>query len=57
MRNTAEYPITLTEVIDCLRQFQKDCDPNLIGDMRPLLLRRAIKMVERERFLYGEQGE
>lgn len=57
MRNTVEYPITLSEVIECLRQFQDSCDPDLIGDMRPLLLKRAIQIVERERFFHGEETD
>lgn len=53
MRNTVEYPITLDEVIACLREYQKECNPEAMGDMRPLLLQRAIQIVEREKFFHG----
>lgn len=55
MRNTVEYPFTLSEVIECLQTFQKECDPELVGDIRPILLQRAIDIVECERALHGEQ--
>lgn len=45
MRNILEYPITTKEIIECLEELKKECDPNLIGDMRPLLLDEAIKAV------------
>ena len=48
MRNLKEYPITLDEVIECLEQFYKEVDPEktrACGDMRPLLLRKAIEIL------------
>jgi hypothetical protein len=45
MRDLTRYPITTQEIIECLRQFKADCDPHLIGDMRPLLLEKAIEAV------------
>ena len=49
MRNLMEYPILLEEVLECLEQFHRDVDPDktgLCGDMRPLLLLRAIKIIK-----------
>lgn len=53
MRNLLQYPITLSEVIECLKQLQKECNPDAIGNMTPLLLQQAIKIIERERFFHG----
>jgi hypothetical protein len=46
MRNLEQYPVTLDEIIDCLETFKTECDPELIGDMRPLLLDMAIAAVQ-----------
>lgn len=49
MRNLQEYPITVDEVIECLKDLKKALSPEitqLCGDMRPLLLDEAIKIVE-----------
>lgn len=59
MRNLLEYPITLQEVIDLLERLETDAikegeEKLLCGDMRPLLLRKAIQVIERERFLHGD---
>jgi hypothetical protein len=54
MRNLIEFPITLNEVIECLERCKAECNPDLIGDMRPVLLQRAIQIVKREKFFHGE---
>lgn len=46
MRNLLEYPITNREIVECLEQFKADCDPKLVGDMRPLLLDAAINTIQ-----------
>jgi hypothetical protein len=50
MRDLCEHPITIDEIIDCLKRFQEEVDPQktrLCGDMRHLLLARAIDLLER----------
>lgn len=49
MRNLVQHPITTEEILDCLKEFLSEVDPEktrLCGDVRPLLLREAIKIVE-----------
>lgn len=45
MRNLHAYPITLDEVVECLETFKRECDPALVGDMRPILLDHAIASI------------
>jgi hypothetical protein len=45
MRNLKEYPVTLDEIVECLQAFKAECDPELVGDMRPTLLDHAIAAV------------
>lgn len=54
MRNIAEYPITHEEVIKCLKEFQAGLDHERIGDLRGLMLEKAIHLV-REDFLNGKE--
>lgn len=47
-RNFAEYPVTVEEIVECLKQFQESVSyekTGLIGDMRPYLLELAIDVV------------
>lgn len=58
MRNLAEYPITLDEVIECLNGLKLEAMAEAVenlsyGDMRPLLLEHAIKVIKREKFFHG----
>ncbi len=50
MRNTKEYPITRDEIVICLRdlslELTNDRPMELIGDMRPLLLQKAIDIIQ-----------
>jgi hypothetical protein len=49
MRNLQEHPITVDEVIECLKDLKKALSPEITqlgDDMRPLLLDEAIKIVE-----------
>lgn len=49
MRNTVEYPITKDEIVDCLREFITECvqgKTGLIGDIRPILLQKAIDIIQ-----------
>ena len=46
MRNLSEYPITTAEIEACLlRLSEESSSQGRIGDMRPLLLREAAKIV------------
>ena len=45
MRNLTEYPVTREEIIAYLLGLLNDLDPNLIGDMRPLLLSITIHYI------------
>ena len=51
MRWLTKYPITYDEVLNCLKQFQKECNPEAIGDMRPLLLEVAINVFKMHKFM------
>jgi hypothetical protein len=46
MRNLAEYPLTRDEVLECLNRLRAELNPELIGDMTPLILRHAISVIE-----------
>lgn len=52
MRNTVEYPVTKKEIIECLYRMANDLDDGRFscGDMRPLLLRHALEIVESSDF-------
>jgi hypothetical protein len=55
MRNLAVYPITMTEITDCLEEMAKRVsDEELIGDIRPLCLKMAKRIVERAAFAVSE---
>lgn len=45
MRNLLEHPVTKDEIVLCLLALTVDFDPDLVGDMRPMLIREAIKHV------------
>jgi hypothetical protein len=48
MRDIIRFPITNEEIVECLRGFLAEVDPNkthLVGDMRPLLLGEAIAII------------
>ena len=48
MRDTTTHPITPTEIIECLDTLAEQLlSEELIGDMRPLLLREAARAVRR----------
>lgn len=60
MRNLEQYPVTLDEVIDCLRQFKDEVDPTvtgIIGDMRPILLDYAISALRYRQLHLWQRGE
>jgi hypothetical protein len=46
MRNLLEYPVTRDEVLECLTRLRADLNPELIGDMTPVLLDHAIAIVK-----------
>lgn len=61
MRNLRRWPITLVEIEDCLLQLadeigEKDAEEQRFGDMRPLLLRAAAKIVKRTGFVTYDLG-
>jgi len=48
MRDLEQYPITTDEIIQCLKELMNDVayeKTGLTGDMRPLLLANAIKII------------
>lgn len=48
MRNLEQYPITTDEIIQCLKVLMDDVayeKTGLVGDMRPLLLANAIRII------------
>ncbi len=50
MRNIREYPITKDEIVECLKTMVADLkqlneDQMACGDMRPLLLQKAIDII------------
>ena len=48
MRDINKYPITIAEIILYLEKLEKDISSEMrIGDVRPLLLRNAIKIIEK----------
>ena len=47
MRNIAEYPMTDREMTSTLARFAEECDPDLVGDMRPALLELAVRRTAR----------
>jgi hypothetical protein len=48
MRNLADYPITKAEIIGCLKRISDEIiKDEAVGDMTPLLLEIAAKIVER----------
>lgn len=59
MRNLVEFPITLTEVIECLEKLMveavnEDQEKLACGNMTPNLIHKAIQIVKRERFFHGD---
>lgn len=59
MRNLAVYPITSKEVEDCCNRLSDEMSKEKrVGDMRPILLRAAARIVSRAAFvLDGISGE
>ena len=56
MRNLVEYPVTKVEIMLCLKEIMDDCDQELIGDMRPLLINEAIKHVRASKLKLSNIG-
>lgn len=55
MRNLLQYPITLSEVVQCLDTLQAQLNnEENIGDMRPLLLEHASRIVLRAGFAISD---
>jgi hypothetical protein len=51
MRDIHTYPITKTEIINCLNDLAKEIgEENAVGNMRPMLLRAAASIVEKQEF-------
>jgi len=47
MRNLLQYPVTQDEILQSLRSQKRDIEQEQrIGDMRPLVLRHTIEIVE-----------
>jgi hypothetical protein len=58
MRNILEYPVTLDEIINCLKQLRdREAAKPLIGDMTPLLLDMAICAVRYRELKLWERGD
>jgi hypothetical protein len=55
MRNLLVYPITIIEIEECLLRLSDEINAEeRIGDMRPLLLREAAKIVVRADFVTSD---
>ena len=55
MRNLTAHPITIDEIVSCLREQAKALSDDALrtgrfGDMRPLLLQEAAKIINRVGF-------
>ena len=51
MRNLVEYPITIGEICQCLDRLSDEINKEeRIGDMRPLLLQEASRIILRAGF-------
>ena len=46
MRNLAEYPITKEEVVEALKDAKANLNPELIGDLRPVIYQDLIDMID-----------
>lgn len=58
VRNLKRYPITLIEIENCLNKLADDfAAEQRMGDMRPLLLKAASKIVKRTGFVTFELDE
>lgn len=58
MRNLKEYPLTTEECIAVLTGMKEAMlQQELIGDMRPLVLQKAIELFERRKLLEDELKE
>lgn len=57
MRNLKQYPITTEEVIERLDRLKSECDEDLFGDMTPLLLDEAMRIIlDHEQCIVGSGG-
>ena len=58
MRNLRRYPITIHEIVECLEKLAEEINPPgpdmAIGDMRPLLLKEAARIVLRTGFAVSD---
>lgn len=45
MRNTLQYPVTKDEIVKILDDLHDSFDSNLIGDIRPLAVRKLRRFV------------
>jgi hypothetical protein len=62
MRNLKHRPITIDEVVECLRRLSRElAEENAkdlrIGDMRPILLNVAVKLIRRLEFAANVMNE
>jgi len=46
MRNLLQYPVTKSEIVECLRKESEAArNAEIIGDMRPYLLKKAADVI------------
>lgn len=58
MRNLTKHPITIKEICACLDECSAEALGNeAVGDMRPLLLRTASKILQRLEFATFKIGQ
>jgi hypothetical protein len=50
MRNLKEFPITKKEISSYLKTLENELPKNRYGDIRPVLLKEAIKIVEKSNY-------
>lgn len=49
MRNILEYPMTYEEAISILKEVKHECNPGLVGDIRPYAIDWVIeKLTEKQ---------
>jgi hypothetical protein len=58
VRNVLEYPVTLEEIVDCLKRLRdREGEAGRVGDMTPLLLEMAICAVRYRELYLWERGD
>lgn len=48
MRNILKYPMTYQEAIQILEQIKEECEPELVGDIRPYAIDWVIERLKEQ---------